>query len=114
MTQPREKEQGRALTPMECFKKRVATWARRLRAQPRQVYVMPMRHKWASCSALGRVCFSRELLERSTAEQDYVIVHELIHLRHPNHGLVFKAMMRAHLSARVRKIAVRRLNIPSV
>ena len=29
--------------------------------------------------------------------QDYVIVHELIHFRVPNHGKLWKSLMRAHL-----------------
>lgn len=96
-------------TPMEDFKRRVAHWSARLRAQAREVYVVSMSRKWASCSARGRVCFARDLLERSRAEQDFVIVHELLHLRHPNHGPVFHALMGTHLSARRRQIARRAL-----
>ncbi|MGH7958708.1 MAG: M48 metallopeptidase family protein [Opitutaceae bacterium] len=57
----------------------------------------PSRGKWASCSTRGRVCFARDLLDRSPHEQDYVIVHELLHLRHPNHERVFRALLTAHL-----------------
>ena len=96
-------------TPMESFRKRVDFWAAKLRAQPREVRVVPMRRKWASCSARGRVCFARDLLERTRIEQDYVIVHELLHLRHPNHGPVFQALMKTSLSLRVRTDASRRL-----
>lgn len=96
-------------TPMELFRKRVDFWAAKLRAQPREVRVILMRRKWASCSARGRVCFARDLLERTRIEQDYVIAHELLHLRHPNHGPVFQALMKASLSPRVRKLASGRL-----
>lgn len=58
---------------------------------------MRMTRKWASCSARGRICFAHDLLELSERQQDYVIVHELLHLRHPNHGKVFTALCRAHL-----------------
>ena len=29
--------------------------------------------------------------------QDYVIVHELLHVEVPNHGKLWKSLMRAHL-----------------
>lgn len=85
------------LTPMEAFKCRVTHWAGRLGAQPRQVVVMRMTRKWASCSSSGRVCFARELLELRVPDQDFVIVHELLHLRHPNHGRVFRSLLSAYV-----------------
>lgn len=56
-----------------------------------------MTRKWASCSATGRVTFSHTLLSRPIAFQDYVIVHELLHLRIRNHGKLFEATLKAHL-----------------
>jgi hypothetical protein len=85
------------LTPMAAFKLRVGFWAAKLRAQPREVVLMRMSRKWASCSRRGRVCFARDLLDQPTGGQDYVIVHELLHLRHANHGRVFRSLMRTHL-----------------
>ena len=86
-------------TPMESFRRRVDHWSAKLRAQPREVFVMRMTRKWASCSPRGRVCFARDLLNQPRRQQDYVIVHELLHLRHPNHGRVFYALLKAHLPA---------------
>jgi predicted metal-dependent hydrolase len=96
-------------TPMELFRRRVSLWAARLRSQPREVRVLVMRHKWASCSARGRISFSQDLLTRTSIEQDYVIVHELLHLRHPNHGRVFRALLTAALPPRTRRLAGRLL-----
>jgi predicted metal-dependent hydrolase len=100
------------LSPLELFRARVARWARRLRAQPRELRVLRMTRKWASCSARGRVCFSRALLDRSPPEQDYVIVHELLHLRHPNHGRVFRALLAAHVPGWRRADATLRSHAP--
>lgn len=77
----------------------VAAWSRRLGVQPRGVYVQKMNAKWASCSANGRLCFSVALLRQSAAFQEVVIVHELLHLRVPNHGRLFQALLSAHLPA---------------
>lgn len=76
---------------------RVDWWIARLRVHAAQIRVQPMRRKWASCSPHGRVTFCRELLRRPRDFQDYVIVHELLHLRYRNHGKLFKATLTAHL-----------------
>ncbi|TAN04239.1 MAG: M48 family peptidase [Rhodanobacteraceae bacterium] len=79
------------------FRLRVVVWAKKLRVAPRQIRIQPMTRKWASCSATGRVTFSRELLHKPHDFQTYVIVHELLHLRLANHGKLFRASLRAHL-----------------
>ena len=79
------------------FKTRVQTWATRVRVAPGQIRVQEMTRKWASCSARGRCTFANDLLEETCAFQDYVIVHELLHLKVRNHGRVFKSLLTAHL-----------------
>jgi predicted metal-dependent hydrolase len=56
-----------------------------------------MRRKWASCSTAGRLTFDETLLEKPEELQDYVIVHELLHIDVANHGILWKSLMRAHL-----------------
>lgn len=79
------------------FKQRVRDWSTKLRAVPAQIVVRDMSRKWASCSSKGRITFAREVLELSMPLQDYIIVHELLHLRHPNHGRVFRSLLQARL-----------------
>ena len=59
--------------------------------------VRPMRRKWASCSTAGKLNFNDELLGLERDLADYVIVHELLHFSVPNHGKLWKSLMRAHL-----------------
>jgi predicted metal-dependent hydrolase len=59
----------------------------------------PMKNKWASCSAAGRLNFNSELLNFDSDVADYVIVHELLHFFVPNHGRLWKSLMRAHLGS---------------
>lgn len=56
-----------------------------------------MVHKWGSCSAAGTITLSEDLARQSAKFQDFVIAHELLHLRVPKHGRVFKALMTAHV-----------------
>jgi predicted metal-dependent hydrolase len=79
------------------FKQRVRDWSCRLDVEVVWLGVRPMKRKWASCSTNGHVNFNSELLHQDRKFQDYVIVHELLHLRVPNHGKLFKSLMRAHL-----------------
>lgn len=81
----------------DAFKREVFHWARRLRVSPRSVRVMAMRRKWGSCSSLGNVSFSEDSLSLPPRLRRYVIAHELAHLRAPNHGKLFKAVLSAHL-----------------
>ena len=79
------------------FKKRVTHWAEKLDVKAASVVVRSMKTKWASCSSSGRLTFDALLPELSTELQDYVIVHELLHFEIPNHGRLWKSLMRAHL-----------------
>lgn len=79
------------------FKRRVRDWAKKLDVQIVWLGIRPMRNKWASCSTNGHLNFSTELLELDQDLWDYVIVHELLHFFVPNHGKLWKSLMRAHL-----------------
>lgn len=78
------------------FKERVAAWAVRVRVHPSQLRVQKMTRKWASCSPRGWCTFAADLLEEKHTFQDYVIVHELLHLKVRNHGRLFKSLLTAH------------------
>ena len=45
----------------------------------------------------GNLNFNAKLLELDREIGDYVIVHELLHFSVPNHGQLWKSLMRAHL-----------------
>ena len=79
------------------LRRRALAWAVKLRVNPRVIRVQEMRRKWGSCSAAGTVTFASDLVDRETRFQDYVIVHELLHLRIPRHGRLFSALMTAHV-----------------
>lgn len=51
--------------------------------------------KWASCSSSGANTFSRELLDLDRDFGEAVIVHELVHLKVPNHGKLFRSLVQS-------------------
>jgi predicted metal-dependent hydrolase len=79
------------------FKARVREWSDKLGVRVRSLAVRPIRNKWASCSTAGNLNFSSDLLALDRELADYVIVHELLHFYVPNHGKLWKSLMRAHL-----------------
>ena len=87
----------KAIGHKDKFKQRVRLWAGKLEVNIVWLGVRPMRNKWASCSTAGHLNFSDELPALKPALWDYVIVHELLHFAVPNHGKLWKSLMRAHL-----------------
>jgi predicted metal-dependent hydrolase len=62
------------------------------------LHMRRMSRKWGSCSTAGRLTFNEDLLSESAEVRKQVIVHELLHLKVPNHGKVLRALLRAYLS----------------
>ncbi len=58
----------------------------------RRVTVRDTRSRWGSCSSDGVLMFCWRLLMAPPYVQDYVVAHEVAHLRHMNHGPGFWAL----------------------
>ena len=56
-----------------------------------------MRSRWGSCNARGRIALNTHLVKLADPLIEYVIVHELCHLRHLNHGPAFQRLLRESL-----------------
>lgn len=56
-----------------------------------------MRSQWGSCSASGRVSLNMHLVKVPRRLLDYVVVHELCHIRHHDHSRRFYALLGTHL-----------------
>jgi predicted metal-dependent hydrolase len=88
---------GKSLHTKEQLKAEIVHWAAVMKVNPMQIRVQRMTKKWASCSSKGRVCFSADILQEAKTFQEFVIIHELLHLQVPNHGKLFKSLMNAYL-----------------
>ncbi len=81
----------------QCLDAAVERWAPVVGAQPKAVKVRNQRRRWGSCSHDGSLNFNWRLVMAPADILDYVVVHELCHLREPNHSkrywdLVARAM----------------------
>ncbi len=55
----------------------------------RRVTVRNQRSRWGSCSTRGHIALNWRLIQMPPDVCDYVILHELMHLRQPNHSRAF-------------------------
>lgn len=70
---------------------RVAHWAAALGLEYKKVFIKNQRSMWASCSARGNLNFNWRLAAAPPEALDYVVIHELCHLREMNHSKKFWA-----------------------
>ncbi len=80
----RHKEQARALIGA-----RLAHFNAHYNHPVRRVFIKNSKSRWGSCSSRGNLNFNYKLLFLPPEVVDYVVVHELCHLRHFNHGPEF-------------------------
>lgn len=72
---------------------RVAAFLERPAARglaPKSISLRRMRMRWGSCSSNGRILLNTELIHLPTTLIDFVIAHELVHLRVRGHGAAFE------------------------
>lgn len=72
---------------------RIEHYAPRLGVRPTRVTIRGQRSRWGSCSTRGTVSLNWRLMMVPSALADYVVVHELCHLRHMDHSPRFWAMV---------------------
>lgn len=97
-------EDDRPWTPLEqvitndLLRSEVRAWARRIGVEPKEIRIRAMKRKWGSCSTSGRLTLDAGLVAQPAALRREVIVHELVHLKVPNHGPLFRALLKAYLA----------------
>jgi predicted metal-dependent hydrolase len=60
-------------------------------AEVKQVTIRNQRSRWGSCSAAGTISLNWRLVQTPDFVRDYIIYHELMHLREMNHSSRFWA-----------------------
>lgn len=76
---------------------RVAYWAQRMGVTPTGVRITAARTRFGSCSGKNSISFSLYLMQHPPQAIDYVVVHELSHIRHKNHGPAFYAEVERYM-----------------
>lgn len=76
---------------------RVAHYAAQMGLRPAGIRITAARTRYGSCSGKNSLCFSCFLAECPPEAVDLVVVHELCHIVHKNHGPQFYALLESVL-----------------
>ncbi|MBN1697527.1 MAG: M48 family metallopeptidase [Spirochaetales bacterium] len=75
------------------FKANVQRISADIGVRVKEIHMRKMSRKWASCSSKGRLTFDPALLKETPEKRIETVLHELLHLRYPNHGRMFQRML---------------------
>ncbi len=73
----------------EYFPKRAAYYAQQLGVSYERIRIAEQKTRWGSCSSKGTLSFNWKLMLAPPKVLDYVVVHELCHLKEMNHSPQF-------------------------
>ncbi|MFB0920669.1 MAG: M48 family metallopeptidase [Oscillospiraceae bacterium] len=71
----------------------VEKYAKIMGLEPKGIKITKAGSRFGSCSAKNRLCFSYRLMQYPGEAVEYVVVHELAHIIHRNHGKDFYALI---------------------
>lgn len=80
----------------EDFSERIKDWAHKMDLHVNQLRLKDQRTRWGSCSTLGNINLNWRLIQAPSWIIDYVVVHELAHLREMNHSPRFWAIVKEY------------------
>lgn len=72
---------------------RIDAISEQMKLKPKAISFRSQKTRWGSCSSTGRVTFNWRLAIAPPAVIDYVIIHELAHLKHMDHSERFWALV---------------------
>ena len=96
--QPDEAEEARLRTlAREILPGRLEYYSALTGLKPKSMKISSAKTRFGSCSSRGSICFSWRLMAYPPAAVDYVVLHELCHLRHLNHSRDFYALVERYM-----------------
>jgi predicted metal-dependent hydrolase len=81
----------------EIIRSSLPQWAKKLGARPASASVKLAKSRWGSCSSSGKLFFNSRMSMLSDDVSEYIIVHELCHLKQMNHSKAFWDLVRSAL-----------------
>lgn len=76
---------------------RVDYWSGIMGLTPTGLKITSARTRFGSCSGKNSLCFSWRLMQYPPEAIDYVVVHELAHIRHHDHSPAFYALIERYM-----------------
>ena len=98
------------------FRKRMEIWENKCGLHPSKIRITSANTRWGSCTSAKVISLSWKLVQCPVACVDYVIVHELSHLKEMNHSALFwhnVANIMPDYQQRQQKLKIFAKNLPS-
>ncbi|MBP1763343.1 MAG: hypothetical protein H6Q65_401 [Firmicutes bacterium] len=71
------------------FTEKTTFWAGRLNVRPVKISIRDQKSRWGSCSSRGNINYNWRIVMAPPEIMDYLVVHELCHMRVANHSSLF-------------------------
>ncbi|HXX36012.1 MAG TPA: SprT family zinc-dependent metalloprotease [Thermodesulfobacteriota bacterium] len=81
----------------EKIAERINYYSRSVHLFPEGIRITSAKSRWGSCSQDNRLSFSWRIIMASLAVIDYILIHELVHIREKNHSAKFWATLESFL-----------------
>lgn len=102
------------LHSIESVQSRVEHFSKLMGLSYSELKFRKMKRRWGSCTSKGVITLNKELLRLEQELVDYVVVHELAHLKHMNHSKMFHNCVTSYLpDARKREKELQNIRIVS-
>ena len=76
----------------------IELWSNKTSLFPASLKIKKMRSRWGSCNYIKKsITLNLELIKQKESFIEYVVLHEIAHLAHPNHGKGFHAFLKNHM-----------------
>lgn len=92
-----EKEEELRRAAREIIPPLVERYSKIMSLKPASVKITSAEKRFGSCSGKNALCFSWQLMAYPTEAVEYVVVHELAHIRHHNHSPAFYALIEKYM-----------------
>lgn len=92
-----EEEENIKKNALPYLKERTEYFSAIMGLEPTGVKITSAKKRFGSCSTKNSICYSWRLMLYSKEAIDYVVVHELAHIAHKNHGPQFYALIEKYL-----------------
>lgn len=93
----------------EKLSERLSFYSERLRLSPNGMRITSARSRWGSCSGDNRLAFSWRIIMASLNVIDYILIHELAHIREKNHSKRFWSLVESVMpDYRMRRLWLKR------
>lgn len=82
---------------LRIFTEQTQTWAKKMGVSFQSVSLSSAKTRWGTCSGDNKIRYTYRLLYAPRSVVEYVVVHELAHTRHKNHGKAFWALVKRYI-----------------